>query len=466
MSRTTNDLNDVRTLMGPGVMYIPNSVSRLALFLPVLFGLSGRLMLMISCVMVFLVVFILLVLPRLRPLYQEVQQYTAKINNRVWQVVSGMTAIKLYTAEESEREHFRVLNRDYIRRHMAVVRFRGFLWPFLTLVIAVTEILILWIGGRQVIGGAMTIGQLLQFNLMVGLLTFPILSLGWIMSLLQQGLSAMSRINGILDATEEDPRVLEPVGPAAISFRVSDLTFRYSRHSRPAVQGVSFTIEPGQFVGITGTIGSGKSTVIGVLTRTLKPERGMVYIGDLDIADIEPASLWARMGIVSQDPYLFSRSISENIGLGMDEQAGGARVKSAAAMAGLDQDILTFPDAYDQLIGERGVALSGGQKQRTAIARALVTDRPVIVLDDALSSVDAKTEARIVENLTTLRREKTIILVSHRIAPLQNADWILVFDDGRISEQGKHDDLLRTDGLYARLARLQQLQSTVAGGGV
>ncbi len=460
VSRSTNDLNDVRTLLGPGLMYVPNSLSRLLLFMPVLFRLSGKLMIVVCGVIVVLITFIVVVLPRFRPLFHEVQRSTAKISNRVWQVVSGILTLKLHAAEQNEIERFRQLNQEYIRKHMAVVRFRGFLWPLLSLLISVSELVVLLVGGRQVIEGAMTLGELLQFTIMVGYLTFPILSLGWIMSLLQQGISAMTRINVILRAAEESAVDLLAVSGDELSFRVANLSFSYPGQPNPTLKDLNFHIRSGQFVGITGTVGSGKSTLLAVLTRTLKPEAGMVYVNEVDICQIDPTSLYVKTGIVSQDPFLFSCSVSENIALGLESQADEAQIREATRLAGLGQDIDAFPDRYDQLIGERGVALSGGQKQRMAIARALVRNSRAIVLDDAFSSVDSRTEAEIVGNLRAFAG--TIIMVSHRISPLRRADWVLVLDEGQIVEQGTHDTLLQNEGLYARLSRLQRLESAIS----
>jgi ATP-binding cassette subfamily B protein len=379
-------------------------------------------------------------------------------------VVSGISTVKLHTMERHEEERFGELNRDFLRRNMATVKVQEALWPTFTFIFAVTTLVIVLVGGRQVIGGGMTLGQLLQFNVMVGTLTFPILSLGWIMSLLQQGISAMGRINTILDGPAELRDDWTPLEGETLSFEVKHLTFSYSG-GRPAVRDVSLAIRPGEFIGLTGTIGSGKSTLLNLLTGLLKPERGMVFVNGTDIRDIDPARLFERMGIVSQSPFLFSRTLAENIAMGADGKGSEESVRGAAVLAGLAYDVASFPEGYGQLIGERGITLSGGQKQRTAIARALLKDSPVVILDDSLSSVDARTEAAIIENLKSLRAGKTLIVVSHRISPLKGADRIYVMDGGRVAEEGSHAELARGDGLYSRLVRLQQLETTLASSG-
>ncbi|HEY9595846.1 MAG TPA: ABC transporter ATP-binding protein, partial [Spirochaetia bacterium] len=424
VSRTTNDLDAVRTLLGPGIMYIPNSLSMFAFFFPVLFRLNAMLMAVVTAVLVTVIALIFVVLPRLQPLYRHVQEATGKINSRVWQIVSGITTVKLHTMERGEEERFVALNREFLGRNMATARVQEFLWPTFIFVFSITELVIILVGGRRVVSGSMSLGQLLQFNVMITALTFPVISLGWIMSLIQQGISAMGRIDAILDGPVErrGDWIVPATGP--VSFSVRNLTFTYPGQARHALQGVSVAVGPGEFIGITGTIGSGKTTLVNILTGLLRPERGRVFVNGIDIRDIEPAALFAKIGIVSQSPFLFSRTIAENIAMGRDPGPDGAAVKEAAALAGLAGDVAAFPDGYAQVIGERGITLSGGQKQRLALARALMKDSPVVILDDSLSAVDARTESAIIENLRSLRGSKTLIIVSHRISPLKGADRI------------------------------------------
>jgi ATP-binding cassette subfamily B protein len=462
VSRSTNDLDNVRTLLGPGVMYIPNSLSMFIFFFPVLFRLNGELMLIVSAVLVLVIALIFVVLPRMEPLYRRIQEATGSINSRVWQVVSGISTVKLHTMEGQEETRFLELNRDFLKRNMATVRMQEVLWPLFSFVFAITQLVIILVGGRFVIQGTMSLGQLLQFNVMITTLTFPVLSLGWIMSLLQQGISAMGRINTILHGPSETRADWQSPGSARLSFEVKNLTFTYPGQTTGALNGISLSIRPGEFIGLTGTIGSGKSTLVNLLTGLLRPPRGTVFVNGIDIRDIEPARLFERMGIVSQSPFLFSRTLAENIALGADGKGSDDAVKEAATLAGLSHDIASFADGYAQLIGERGITLSGGQKQRTAIARALLRRGTVVILDDALSSVDARTESAIIDNLLSLRVDRTLIVISHRISPLKAADRIYVMDEGRIVEEGTHAALADATGLYSRLVRLQQLEKKLA----
>ena len=465
VSRTTNDLDNVRTLLGPGIMYIPNSLSMFIFFFPVLFRLSGPLMIIVTSVLAAVIALVFIVLPRLQPFFRRIQEATGKINSQVWQVVSGITTVKLLTMETEEEKRFITLNKEFLGRNMATAKIQEFLWPTFIFVFSITQLVIILVGGRLVISGAMSLGQLLQFNVMITTLTFPVLSLGWIMSLIQQGISAMVRVNTILDGpVERRDDWSRPEGPT-VSFEVKDLHFAYAGQPRPILKGVTMSVRAGEFIGITGTIGSGKSTLVNLLTGLVKPARGEIFVNGRDIRDMEPAALFRKIGIVSQSPFLFSRSLGDNIAMGKDGTPQGAAadamVQEAAEMAGLAGDVASFPEGYGQMIGERGITLSGGQKQRTAIARALMKDCPVMILDDSLSAVDARTESTIIDNMRRLKGEKTLIVVSHRISPLKGADRIYVMDDGNVVEQGTHAELVEKGGLYERLVRYQQMEKSL-----
>lgn len=458
MSRCTNDLNSVRTLLGPGVMYIPNSLSRLVLFLPVLIGLSGSLMLILGGIMIFLVIIIVTLLPLMRPLFLQIQEAMGTMNNRVWQVISGITSIKQYTAEDIEIERFKDFNEEYIKKQMAVVKLQELLRPLFFFVFSISELVILWVGGKQVINGQMTMGELLQFNIMISYLTFPILALGWMMTLIQQGISALGRINYILHEEVEDGDNKKHLDSDEPEFLIQNLTYRYPGHSGDVLKNINLSIKPGQVIGITGPVGSGKSTLLNILTGLIRPERGQVFVDGTDICDIAPRSLYDKIAVVSQSPFLFSKSVAENIALGPDEIPLEA-IQKAAEDAGLSKDIEAFHGGLSQVVGERGITLSGGQKQRVAIARALSKCAPILVLDDPLSNVDARTEAGILQNLEKLRCFGTLIIVSHRISVLRTTDIVHVFENGTIVECGRHGSLVRRkNGIYARLAKLQQME--------
>jgi len=463
ISRCTNDLTDVRTLLGPGMMYIPNSLTRLALFMPVFWGIHIRLMIYIYTVLLCVVVMIVLILPRLRPLFRRIQEQTAVINNAAWQTVSGIDTIKLNTNESVQFSRFGKTNDQYIQRNIHLAKYRSFLWPFFITLFGMTQVIILWVGGKMVISGELSLGELLQCNVMVGMLTFPVLSLGWVMSMFQQGMSALTRIRYILDEPPPNEDGRTELTAKDLSIDICGLSYRYPGTAREVLRDVTLSVKPRESIGITGTIGGGKSTLCAALSGRIEVPDGIVFIGGRDINSIERRSLRRRMAYVPQEPFIFSDSVAGNIALGGDPPYEMERVERAAAAAGIDRDIAAMPDGYNQIIGERGVTISGGQKQRLTLARALYHGGDLLIIDDALSGVDAKTEQRILENLHQRLGRQTLVMVSHRISALKMMDRVLVFDQGRLVEEGPHSELMRAAGVYAKLAAMQRLKSSLDG---
>ena len=477
ISRCTNDLNDVRTLLGPGIMYIPNAVSRLALFAPLLFSLNVTMTFVLLGVMVALVAFNLLVIPRFRPLFRAVQEHVGAINDLAWQATTGITTVKLYAAEQHQIERFAKRNHEYVAANMRVTRVRGVLWPVMLFVLGLMELVTLWFGGSAVITGQMTVGQLLQFTTMVGILTFPILSVSWVMSLLQQGVSAMQRIEDILLGAPERRagRVIEPTR-AGLELTLHQVRYRHPAAAHDAIAAVDLHLPAGQVLGVTGPVGSGKSTLVAVLAGMLQASGGEVMVDGSLLEELDLMSVRSRMAYVPQEAFLFSLSVADNIAMGSEALVDRHQVVLAAEAAAVAADIATFPDGYEQLVGERGITLSGGQKQRVAIARALVRTlsgaSDLLILDDALSSVDSDTESRILASLRQLKLERSdgssfphpvsIVVVSQRTSALRLADRILVMDAGRVTEAGSHNQLVAAGGIYARMTQLQQHGSALA----
>ena len=462
ISRCTNDLNDVRTLLGPGIMYLPDALSRLALFAPVLVGLHAVMAGALGALMVSLVAVIVVVTPRLRPRFRRVQELVAAINDRVWQIVTGINTVKLYGLAASETERFRELNRRYIAANVGLARTRGVLWPLLQFMYGLATLLLLLLGGGAVIRGTLTIGELLQFAAIVGILTFPVLSLGWVSSLIQQGVSAMERIRAILDhrvAARPAHPLPVPAGPLAMT--AHDVSYRFPNADRDALTGVNLTIDAGRTLGITGGVGSGKSSLVLLLAGIAAPSSGTLTFNGVDAAAIDPHAYRGRIAYVPQEPFLFSATVAENIAMGSEQEVSRDRIVAAARLAAVDEDIARFPDGYDTMVGERGITLSGGQRQRVAIARALVRDSDLLIMDDALSSVDSDTETAILTSLRTLQASRTIVIVSHRVSALKLAERIAIMEGGTVVEVGSHKRLLRLRGRYARLAELQQLEAAL-----
>ena len=463
ISRCTNDLNDVRMLLGPGIMYIPDALSRLALFLPLLLGLHVPMTVALLLVAALLVAVNLVVIPRFRPLFRGVQEQVAAINDRVWQTVTGITTVKLYAAEAQQTAQFEELNRGYVRANIRVLKIRGLLWPLLGLVFGLLQLVTLWLGGSAVIQGELSIGELLQFSTMVALLAFPIMSLGWVSSLLQQGVSAMERIEMILTARPEE-RTGATLPAGGLHVALQGVRYRYPEAVQDSLRGIDLQLEPGETVAITGPVGSGKSTLLTLLTAIVQPTAGRVTVAGRPLAALDPLALRRRVAVVPQETFLFSMTVAENIAMGAEDAVTREQIEAAAAAAALSADIATFPDGYDQLVGERGITLSGGQKQRLALARALVKQSDLLILDDALSSVDSATETEILAALRVPAGNpaRTVLLVSQRTSALRLADRILVLEGGRVVEQGSHEQLLGAGGRYARLAELQRLEQYLA----
>lgn len=462
-SRLTNDLNDVRVLLGPAIMYVPNALSRIIIFFPILIGLSKTLMLIIVPILAFLIFLIFTILPRLRPKFKKIQETTATINNRVWQTVTGMTTIKQNTLEQTETERFRTLNSEYVRIQLDMVKLRSFIRPLFIFLFSIIELVILFVGGGMVISGSLTIGELLQFNIMISALTFPILSLGWIMSMVQLGISAMERINYILEESPPVRYVELPPGKDVESIKIKNLSFSYPGSEKKVLNNINLTIKKGEMIGITGEVGSGKSTFLDLLSGLLTPDPAMIFVNGIDTSEMDKSNLHSLFSVVSQDPFLFSGTITDNISIGM-EKVDGERVREVVSIASLDTDVDSFPDKYEQKVGERGITLSGGQKQRMAIARALSNPSPVLLFDDPLSSVDSKTETKILSNLKKIRSAgsenvfRTVLITSHRISALKECDKIYMFKNGEIIESGDHNELIKNKGKYYLVSLMQQME--------
>jgi ATP-binding cassette subfamily B protein len=369
--------------------------------------------------------------------------------------------VKAYACEEREVADFRVRNQRFQETNLRLARTRGFIGPVMNIVGGVGALVVLWIGGRRVIAGRLSIGDLVAFIGYLHLLTWPTMALGWMLSVLQRGRAAMQRLNELLRI---EPAITSPAGASAIApFRgevaLRGVTFRYPgcEDRPPALDDVDLVIPAGGTVAIVGRTGSGKSSLVQLLPRLFDVDAGSITLDGHDVRSLPLSWLRRHVGLVPQDPFLFSRTIRENVALALDDDDPD-RVARAVGMAGLRRDLADMPAGLDTIVGERGVTLSGGQKQRTTLARVLAAAPRVLILDDALSSVDAATEREILDQLRSFFRERTTILVAHRITTVKEADLIVVLDEGRVVEVGDHDRLLARGGVYADLFRQQALE--------
>jgi len=461
MSRLVNDVTAVRMLLGPGILNFINTPVYYAYGLAIMCSIDP--LLTVSTLAVYPVV--LYCVKRTSALLLErtlrVQEGLAELSSRVQENLSGMHVVKAYVSEEHETRTFLALNDRFQEASMRLARMRSFIGPMMNIVGGVGALVVLWVGGRRVMSGRLSVGDLVAFIGYLHLLAWPTMALGWMLSVFQRGRAAMQRLNELFAVT---PAIASPPGAQAIDgFRgeitLRDVTFRYPGHptTAPVLDHVSLTIPAGKTVAIVGRTGAGKSALVGLLPRLFDVEGGQVLVDGCDVRTLPLGWLRANVGLVPQDPFLFSRTIAENVAFAIPED-GHHRVQWAVDMAGLRRDLDDMSAGLDTIVGERGITLSGGQKQRVTLARVLASQPRVLLLDDALSSVDASTEREILDRLRSVFRARTTVLVAHRITTVKEADVIVVLADGRVVEQGDHDTLLARGAVYADLFRQQALE--------
>lgn len=463
MARATNDLSAVRMIVGPALMYSMNTVFAMALLVPLMASINWRLTLLAFLSMPLVVAATNYFSKRIHDRFERVQEYFGTVSNRAQESLSGVRVIRAYTQEQAEIESFKQVNREFVDRNLKLIRLSGIFHPILQFFIGLGFIAVLWFGGSLVISGKITIGEFFQFTLYLGLLVWPMIALGWVINIFQRGMASMGRMHHIMSIEPTirdagDTRGIDAI-EGEIEFR--DLTFRYSEARDPALKDINLHIEAGQTIAFVGGVGSGKSTLMNLVTRLLDAEPGQVLIDGRPIRGIPLGVLRTSIGYVPQETFLFSDTIAENIAFGV-EHATAEEIERAATEAGIAEDILEFPEGFDTLVGERGITLSGGQKQRTAIARALIRHPRILILDDALSSVDTYTEEKILGHLRRIMLGRTSLIVSHRVSTVKDADLIVVLEDGRIAERGTHDSLIARGGLYAELYEKQLLEEELA----
>lgn len=458
MARATNDLNAVRMMLGPGLMYSAETGLTVVVVVAVMLAIDWPLTLMALAPAPLVSIAVSRFGHHIHRRFDRIQKMFSDISSRVQENLSAVRVIRAYVQEEAELRRFDALNRDYIAENLKLARLSGAFMPVLQSLVGVTLLIVLWVGGTRLLAGRITLGQFVMFNTYMMILVWPMIAFGWVVNLAQRGTASLARINSIL---REQPEIAAPAEPVAIRGPLQGaVEFRGVVQQFPAVRaldGVSLTIPAGATVAIVGHTGSGKSSLVQLIPRLYDPTEGTVLVDGVDVRQYSPGALRRQIGFVPQETILFSATLAENIAFGV-ENASREEIREAAELAGLGPDIESFPDGLDTVIGERGITLSGGQKQRAAIARAVLRRPRILILDDALSSVDTVTEDRILRRLAGLMSGRTTILISHRVSTVRAADRIFVIERGRVAEQGDHDELLALGGYYADLHQRQLLE--------
>jgi ATP-binding cassette subfamily B protein len=464
MARATNDLNAVRMLLGPAIMYTANTLVFTAAALVFMWHISHKLTLYAFAPLPLASIIVQYFGRRIHERFEKIQAQFSDISARAQENFSGARVVRAYAQEEAEIALFERSNQEYVTRSLPLARLTGMLWPTLEMLLGFAVVLVLWIGGREVLAGRISLGQFVAFNTYIVMLTWPIIALGWVINIFQRGTASMGRINEILVAQPEITDALVAPDLKQSQILSGEIEFRhldFSYNGEPVLKDVNLKVPAGSSLAIVGPTGSGKTTLVSLLPRIYDAHNGSLLIDGRPIREYPLETLRRNIGFVPQETFLFSDTVRENIAFGVEE-ATDDQVHGAAEAANIAADIEGFPEGYGTLVGERGITLSGGQKQRSAIARAIIRDPRILVLDDALSSVDTYTEEKILDHLRQVMRDRTTIFISHRVSTVRNADRIAVLHEGRIVELGTHEELLSRNGYYTDLYNKQLLEEELA----
>jgi len=460
MSRVINDISAVRVMLGPGVLNFANAPLYYVYAMALMLSMDVRMTIAAVAPFPLLIYVARRFRGRIMKSSLEVQQQMSALSSHVQENLSGMHVVKAYAQEEFQTQHFIGLNKDYEVKSMEMAKMRGIVNPIMQGINGLTVLIVLWYGGIRVMRGDLLVADIVAFIAYLNVLAWPTAAFGWMLSLVERGRAAMRRLEEILETQPEisDPPTAEPLAALKQGIEFRDVSFAYERqkNGHSALEGINFSLPVGRSVGLVGRVGSGKSTLAQLVPRLFDVSTGAVLFDGRDARTLRLRDLRRLIGYVPQDPFLFSNTLKANLALGRDPYTE-EELACAVRIARLDRDLEIFPLGADTLVGERGVTLSGGQRQRSTLARALIMDPPVLILDDCLSSVDAQTEAEILQALRAILKEKTCLIISHRISAVREADEILVLDEGSIIERGNHEELVSRGGVYAELYQQQRL---------
>jgi ATP-binding cassette subfamily B multidrug efflux pump len=466
MSRASSDLGAVRMMVGPAVMYFGSTalgfVMAIALMLTLDPWLTFLALVPLPLVSIATHVFGKAIHDR----FDRIQAQLSELSAVVQESLAGVRVVRAYRQEPYELARFAAANDEYVRRNRGLIRLQAAFYPSLTFFFGLSGLVVLWAGGSSVISGRISLGDFVAFSRYLVLLSWPLIAFGWIINIVQRGVASWKRMLEVMDTVpaitdaDADPHALEQGITGRLDVR--NLSFTYPGTTQPVLTDVSFSARPGETVAIVGATGSGKSTLLQLVPRLHDPAPGTVFVDGVDVRHIPLSRLRRSMGVVPQEPFLFSETVAHNIAFGVDGDTSPGAVEAAAATAGLESDVAGFGNGFDTMVGERGITLSGGQKQRAAIARALLVDPKILIFDDALSAVDTATEEAILRRLQEVRQSRTCLIVAHRVSTVRDADLILVLEGGRVVERGTHQSLVAHGGVYAAMDRRQRLEQEIA----
>lgn len=462
MAHATNDINNVRNLLGPGIMYSIQTILRTVITLVILFSINFEITIISLIPLPLISYLVYFVMKRTYGRSMNVQEAFSSMTTKVQENFAGIRVVKSYVRENYEIEQFNKISADYQKKNLSLARMQAYSFPMMFLLTGLSIILVVYFGGMKVIEGTFTVGNIAEFVVYMGQLTWPMIAFGWVISLVQRAAPSMKRISDIMKtepdiASSPDESIIPENIKGEIEFR--NVTFKYPETEIEILKNISLKIPQGSTLGIIGYTGVGKTTFINLIPRVFDINSGEILIDGINIKNIPLEKLRSFIGIVPQESFLFSDSISKNIAYtGIENQY---KIIEVSKKAGLYKDVNSFPDGFHTILGERGITLSGGQKQRTAIARAIYKEPKILILDDSLSAVDTNTEAEILRELKEVMKDRTSIIISHRISTLQNADNIIVLDEGLIKEQGTHEELLKLEGIYYNIYLKQLLEEEI-----